>query len=469
MMRYFRLVLLLLLLPTLLLPTGCEQEGVQRSAADGSKALFSADTVAFDTVFATLGTVTKSVKLYNPYDEPLLIESITLKGGRSSRFRLNVDGDTAMVVRHVEILPHDSIFIFVRANINPNSATEPFLIADEIVVEEMGSIALTAYGRNAVYHTPTPGKIYSVIDCEAWDHSRPHVIMGYAVIDSATHLELQAGDELYFGNDAVLWVYNEGTLTVKGTPERPVLFTSLRHDNSYRHLPGQWGYIWLSTGSIDNHISWAVIENGYVGLLVDTNVNSNPTLTIDHTVIRDMSLAGIIGQGSRIEGDHLLIHGCETAAMALQYGGNYHFRNSSIVGSWRYGVRKNSALVLNNWYQHGNTIYLRPLWKAAFENCLIYGDLDNEVLADRDERAPFGVSFDHCLLKADSTLMAEAGIGHTACLMNEDPKMIEPRNGNCHPADDSPAKGKGDIRWLSSVVDVEGKVRRLPPTIGALD
>ena len=72
---------------------------------------FSSDTVAFDTVFTTMGTATKYVKVYNNYDDPLLLRSVTLEQGANSRFRLNVDGDTSLVARNVEIAPHDSMFI----------------------------------------------------------------------------------------------------------------------------------------------------------------------------------------------------------------------------------------------------------------------------------------------------------------------------------------------------------------------
>ena len=76
---------------------------------------FSEDTVAFDTVFATMGTTTRQVKVYNPYGSPVKVDAVALRGGAMSRFRINVDGDTAMVARNVEIGAHDSIFIFVQA------------------------------------------------------------------------------------------------------------------------------------------------------------------------------------------------------------------------------------------------------------------------------------------------------------------------------------------------------------------
>lgn len=430
------------------LGSSCTKEG--DILADGNARLeFSCDTVKFDTVFTTMGTVTKMVKIYNPYDERVRLESVTLRGGRSSRFRLNVDGDTSMVVRNIEIAGGDSCFVFVRACINPNSSTEPFLIEDAIdIVVDCGkegrvrqNIVLTAYGRNAVYHLPEAGKIYSVIDCEHWDHTRPHVIMGYAVVDSAFTLELQSGDELYFGNDAVLWVYNEGTLKVRGTEERPVLFTSLRQDEWYRELPGQWGYIWLSAGSIDNEIDWAEIENGYVGILADTNVNGNPTLRISNTTIAHQSMAGIVGEGAWIEGENLLITDCCTATLALQYGGRYSFKDCTMADYWKYSARKNESVVLNNWYESStHQTILRDLKSVRFENCIIYGSYPHgEVLLDRNEGALFNVAFEHCLVKGLNGLN---GVDTTGCI-DADPKFENLEKNDYRLKEDSPAAGMG--------------------------
>ena len=342
-------ILLAVLLP--LVFTSCIKE--ETYLTDGGVRLsFSDDTVSFDTVFSTMATITKQVKVYNTYDEPLLIDAVSLRGGTASRFRLNVDGDTSMVARDVEIGAGDSIFIFVQANIDPNNQMSPYLVEDAITFSfnnKQQSLPLMAYGRNAVYHMPTHthqiyqlyinsrGQIdtlwipFSIIDCANWDHTRPHVIMGYAVVNSNETLRLTAGEELYFGTDACLWVYDSATLVVQGTTEQPVLFSSVRDDGYYDSLPGQWNYIWLSQGSKDNVIDHAVVENAIFGLLVDTNVNANPTLTISNSVIQNHSASGIVGQGAYIVGDNLLIADCGNSLVELRYGGRYRFSNSTLA------------------------------------------------------------------------------------------------------------------------------------------
>ena len=53
---------------------------------------FSNDTILFDTVFTTVGTVTKNFKIINPHNQPINISSIDLASGTSSDYRINVDG-----------------------------------------------------------------------------------------------------------------------------------------------------------------------------------------------------------------------------------------------------------------------------------------------------------------------------------------------------------------------------------------
>ncbi len=493
-------ILLLLSLMLAVLCTSCIKE--PQYLTDGSARLaFSDDTVKFDTVFTTMGTTTLQVKVYNNYDEPLLLDAVTLLKGHASRFRINVDGDSSMVARNVEIEAHDSIFLFVQANINPNDQTSPFLVTDSVCFRFNNSeqyLPLMAFGRNAVYHLPTSrvystyinqrGQVdtlwypYSVIDCDNWDHTRPHVIFGYAVVNSNETLHLYAGDELFFADNAYLWVYDSATLDARGTQGNPIRFTSLRHDGWYDSLPGQWGYIWLSTGSKDNHIEWARIENGMAGIVVDTNVNSNPTLTISNSVIQNHSLSGIIGQGAYIEGDNLLVCNCGNTVLQLQFGGRYRFSNSTFANYWRYGSRSASAVVLNNYYNYDEqTLFPRDLLQADFYNCIIYGnyttrDGADEFLMDYNPAAAFNCRLDHCIVRCSQL----DTLGHSSAdpsllinchrlLLNQDPRFVDPRMGDYHLGEESPAIGAADNSHLLVSHDLDGTPRAYPPSIGAFE
>ena len=452
---------------------------------------FSVDTVSFDTVFATMATVTQAVKVYNTYDEPMLIDAVTLLHGTSSRFRINVDGDTGFVARNVEIASHDSIFIFVQANINPNDQTSPYIVTDSIVFSfnrKQQFLPLQAYGRNAVYHLPThPRQVYqlyinslgqidtmwipfSIIDCANWDHTRPHVIIGYAVVNSNETLHLNAGEELYFGAGACLWVYDSATIDVRGSQTAPVIFSSVRHDSYYDSLPGQWQGIWLSAGSKDNYLEWARIENAVTGIQVDTNVNSNPTLEIRNCVIQNHSMIGILGQGAYIVGDNLLVACCGQSLMDLRYGGRYRFYNSSLANYWRYDSRKTPSLVLSNYYAYTtSTIFPRPLQEADFRNCIVYGnfngrDNSGEIMFDRIDNADFNVTFRNCMLR--TTLVTDGVNGN---IVGRDPKFKDAYKHDFTPLKDSPAANAGEGAYITIPYDLNGNPRGNPPTIGAFE
>ena len=131
----------------------CSKEG-EYGSGDLSGISFSCDTLAFDTVFTQMGTTTQQVRVYNRGRTEVCLSEVTLQGGYASRFRLNVDGDTNMVAHNVRIAAGDSIFVFVRANINPNSSLTPFLVEDAIVFAIDGAsgadrVVLTAYGHIA--------------------------------------------------------------------------------------------------------------------------------------------------------------------------------------------------------------------------------------------------------------------------------------------------------------------------------
>ncbi|MFO7977315.1 MAG: hypothetical protein R6U64_01535, partial [Bacteroidales bacterium] len=77
----------------------CREEGFDTDP--GVRLSFSADSVLFDTVFTSLGSSTRALKVYNDHHRRISISSFSLAGGGSSYFRLNVDGRPASVLRDV--------------------------------------------------------------------------------------------------------------------------------------------------------------------------------------------------------------------------------------------------------------------------------------------------------------------------------------------------------------------------------
>jgi len=85
---------------------------------------FSKDTVYLDTVFSNIGSSTYTLKVYNNSDDDILIPSLKLSKGQTSKYRMNVDGmlGTGTLIgkefENVELLAQDSMFVFIETTID---------------------------------------------------------------------------------------------------------------------------------------------------------------------------------------------------------------------------------------------------------------------------------------------------------------------------------------------------------------
>ena len=126
----------------------CQQD---RVSSDPSLQLsFSHDTVLFDTVFTAMGTSTHRVMVYNPHKNAINIKQVSMQEGKY--FHINLDGENDMEqLRDVIVRGEDSLFLFIRAYIDPLNENSPVLIEDKIafkVNDQTQQITLQAYGQN---------------------------------------------------------------------------------------------------------------------------------------------------------------------------------------------------------------------------------------------------------------------------------------------------------------------------------
>ena len=450
---------------------------------------FSNDSVSFDTVFTTIGSTTKQLKVYNPSSKPVKISSITLGRGSASNYRINIDGVSATQIKDIELGAKDSMFIFVKVTVDPNNVNTPFVVSDSLVFitnNKMQQVKLVAWGQNAYYHTPTHFPVnmssYSVISAnETWHNDKPHLVYGWVVVDSSFTLTIQEGTKIYFHNNAGMWVYNDASLKVEGTKDNPVVFQGDRLEQWYKDIPGQWGRlmsdgnlysmgIWLSAGSKNNDINYAVIRNGDTGIKVDTLGNSaNPTLKLRNTIIENMSTAGIYAQGSFIQAENDVVSNCGVHALILSIGGSYDFKHCTFANYWDYSTRQTSSVVLNNYYKdiNGNT-QIRDLTKADFGNCIIYGNIDEELFLDKNASGLFNFKFNHCLLKTAHDITNATF--YDTCLKNADPLFENTTTNDYMLQYNSPAIDTGDLGIAAQVpLDIRGSSRTAAPDLGAYE
>jgi len=85
--------------------TQCRRESFLEDTS--ARLEFSQDTIFFDTVFSTIGSVTQYLRVRNNYDKTIRIDEIALEGGTATQYRINIDGLDGPVQRDIEILPND--------------------------------------------------------------------------------------------------------------------------------------------------------------------------------------------------------------------------------------------------------------------------------------------------------------------------------------------------------------------------
>ncbi len=440
---------------------------------------FSADTLYFDTVFTTVGSVTVPFRVFNNSNDYVSISSISLGGGSASNFRINVNGLEGLSFSDIEIGPRDSMYIFAEVTVDPGNTNNPFVIEDSVVFVTNGNrqaVRLVAWGQDAHFYYPDHPQTeylpaYSIVS-GTWADDKPHVVYGYAVVDEDCTLTVQPGTDIYMHNDAVLWVYDGGTLKMNGALDNEITVQGDRLDDYYRDLPGMWGKIWLSAGSIDNEIHYSIIKNGRIGVHVDTlGASLNPTLIMTNTIIDNMSTAAFVAQGSWVQAENCVFGNSGYYSMLLNIGGNYSFKHCTIGNYWSHSTRNTPALVLNNYYKdiYGN-YQVRDLTNAYFGNCIIYGSNEEEVLLDKyPSGGIFNYQFDHCLLK---TTLSVVQTGFIDCLKNASPGFADASIADYSIGTGSAAIDRGDAVITGTILtDIAGNARIVgsAPDLGAYE
>jgi len=359
--------------------TSCRKEETI-SSDPNYKLQFSTDSVMFDTVFTTMGSVTKRLMVYNPNPNALIISRVSLAGGSNSPYTVNIDGASGSVVRNIEIAGKDSMYVFVRVTIDPLNENMPLVVKDSVIFETNGNyqdIDLLAWGQDAHFILPKPEDQIegfpqlSYIAHEGedihWTNDKPYVVVGYGVVDSAASLTIDAGCRIHFYNGAGLWIYRYANIQVNGTLEEPVTFQGVRLEQEYAQVPS------LTTGGRYN------FKNSTFANYWSYEVRKDPLLHLSDYYI--------------------------------------YFNGEEEI------------------------IYTGNVEEAYFGDCIFYGNLSDEVFLDKfpEGGTDFYYHFDYSLLKTSP----KEDEFFTNCIFNEDPKFIDYSALDFHLDTLSPAIKKG--------------------------
>jgi hypothetical protein len=434
----------------------------------------------FDTIFTSIGSATKYLKVYNKNKSDIKISSVKLAGENSSKYRINVDGLATNHARDLILRAHDSIFIFVEVTINPTEENSLLQIHASIIFETNGNtqdVKLIAWGQNVTLLKSEVLNSNTIFTAE-----KPYLIIDSLWVLPGVELTINPGARLHFHNMALLKV--AGTLTVKGEQTNPVVFEGDRLESFYRDKAGQWGGIWLRAGSHSSVINWAEIKNAIFGIIIDTVGQPNTTtLKIHNSKILNMSSVGLYARGAHLEAGNCLFANAGEIAVALAFGGKYQFYHCTIANYWgQYTSRKGPSLLLNNYYTYklstsGPTlIEPRDMEQAYFGNCIIYGSRTDELEVDDNYKgqvvnAAMNYFFENTTLRVGENfnLLDETRYRNVA---NINPKFKNPFKLNFELDTLSPAKDIGLLNIATMFpIDLNGNSRLidLGPDIGAFE
>jgi len=459
---------------------GCRKERIIKDP--GALLSFSTDTLTFDTVFTTIGSSTRHFKVFNPYNQSIIISSITLAGGQASSFRMNVDGLPGIAFSDLQIAPKDSMYIFVEVTVDPNNDNLPFVIYDSITFVTNGNpqrVVLEAYGQNAHFYSDQRV-------CDVWNDDLPYVILKSILVDSNCTLTITEGVNIYLHANAYIFVRPTATLKVQGTKDSLVTFEGDRLEHFFDDLPGQWGGILFLRGSTGNEIRHARISEATSGIIIGSSTSTDladftypnkPNVSIYQTEIRNCSQWGIFSFFSDVKAENCLIYGCGDNNLALLFGGAHEFTHCTVANYGVIGITHTTPVLrLTNYAMQDQVAFLAD-FSATFTNSIFYGSksvgtdpADGEIELDFLDVPGVGDTtyvFDHCILR---TNMQKGPPLFESVLLNEDPRFENIEEDDYTPDDSSPAIDAGkDLPGFAE--DLFGNPRPVGPRwdIGAIE
>jgi hypothetical protein len=420
---------ILTILGVIFLFYACEKEKLNSSS--GVVLHFSADTITFDTLFTSIGSPTKNLRVINQTNENIVISSVRLAGGSHSDFRLNVNGDVTNETFSLQIPARDSIFIFIEATLGKTGKSSPLITEDSIIfrinnIEQ--KVRLMAWGQDFVLIKS------DILKTSTWNNDRPYLVYNEALVDSGQTLNIEPGTTVYFHKNAGLKV--KGTLKVNGTFEDPVEFRGDRLEPAFNDIPDQWNGIILYSGSHNNKINYAKIKNANIGLQVGTIEHSGyASVELSNTRIENMSWSGIWAMKSRILAYNCIISNVRYYNTALLLGGDYQFYHTTFANYYNNlssGIRTTETLVISNYLVDINTgvRYVGDMKEAIFGNCIITGNRVNELLVSMDKKGESNYLFDRSLIQISDTFKITEPNRFVDIIRNVNPRFKGPYKGN---------------------------------------
>ena len=352
--------------------------------------LFSRDTVLFDTVFTAIGSSTKRVMVYNPNKNAVLIDRVEVASGKS--FYINLDGENQLEnLRDITLRGGDSLFLFVRAEIDPLQENNPVLVEDTIsfyLNNKQQQIYLQAYGQDVEIIRGSGGRVDTT-------HLRLSGAKPYLIYDTlvvAGNLTIDKGATLYMHTGAMIYTY--GSVRAKGTLEKPIVIRGDRTDMLFDSVPyrvasGQWnGLYFIHLDGIARpkyELDYVDVLSGSIGLYAYSESSTHrPQMTLSNARIHNHSVYGLVLQNVDATVMNTEISNCASYCVYLA-GGKHNFVHNTIASY--FGYPYTTINIHNNILREDvAAVYINNLSKnmaptiSSFYNCIIEGARKNNVV-----------------------------------------------------------------------------------------
>lgn len=441
------------------------------TTSSDAKLEFSSDTILFDTLFTTVGSTTKRIKIYNRNKSAINISKIDLVDSTNfAKYRLNIDGYSGNHLRNIEIPAEDSIFGFIELTVkgNVNSNQFPFLVSEQLVFEtntNIQKVELEAFGQNAHFF------VDSILTGNLnWKNDLPYVIYGGILIDTLSTLNIDPGVKIYMHKNAI--ILSKGTLQINGTLQDSVIIQGDRRESQYYNEPGQWNAIQFLPGSINNKINYTTIKGSIFGVIVGTFpiYGIQPELEITNSIIKYNTVTGLYLIDAFVKAYNNLIFACGQYALLTQFGGNYSIIHNTFAQTNNFSNRQTPAVAITDFILIDNVPYTDQL-NATFKNNIVTGSLKDEYFVEVKSSTTGLVNTEFNALKTSKTWS-------NTNILNKDPLFKDPSislssnlTENYRLKSGSTMRGKAEYQNSPAVLlsDADGIMRVNPSTIGCYE
>ena len=380
------------------------------------KIAFSQDTVCFDTVFTAQGSATLQFKVYNRNTSALIIDRVWLEN--NTAFRVTIDGEADLSrLTHLQLNGGDSLFVFVRVDIDPTNVNNPVLVADllhfHLANGNTQQVVLEAYGQDVTRIGKAGCGRTEIASDMTFTATKPYLLFDTLIIGGV--LTIDAGATLYMHQGACLFALAD--VSVNGTLDAPVTIRGDRLDRLFDSVPysyagGSWDGIYLQAEEPHTYqFHYADILSGKVGLYCLSTCNNAPlpSLRMDGCRIHNHANYGLVLVHTDALVSNSEISNCASYCVYCS-GGEHTFVHTTVASYFGY----TNIRIQSTEKEETAAVYIDNLTKSepftttSFYNSIITGYLPNQVVVATPFDQYYPGAFVGNYLKTDTLHMPHA-------------------------------------------------------------